>query len=140
MKKIISPILITLIAGFANTLVLADPITHIVDYICPAPGVLSNFGNYISGFGSEILSRSTTNTIYFQSKQYLPGVPSSLVNYNNSATSYDAPSGYVTCSYISSNPSENSFDVSYNITNGKGGRILSRTNNTINVLFLVGVR
>src|SRR5690349_5216723 len=134
MKRIISSVFIV-VASLANTSVIADPITHSVDYICPNASSLGNFGTYIGGFGSEILSSRTTNTIYFQSRKPLNDVPSSLVNYSNSGTNYDGPTGYVTCSFSSANPSEGDFDISYYITNGKGGMIQSRTSNTINVLF-----
>ena len=140
MKKFISSLLISTAVSLACTSALADPITHTVDYVCPAANGLSNFGTYISGFGSEILSSRTTNTVYFQSIQPPVNVPNSLVNYSNSVTSYDGPTGFVTCSFKSSNPSEANFDISYNITNGKGGQILSQTSNTISIQFFVGLQ
>ena len=138
MKRIISSVFIA-VACLANTSVFADPITHPVDYICPNASSLGNFGTYIAGFGSEILSSRTTNTIYFQTRSPLINIPGSLINYSNSGTNYDGPTGYVTCSFTSSNPSENNFDISYNITNGKGGQIQSKTSSTIRVLFFVGL-
>lgn len=140
MKKIINSLIISFGVMLASPLALAAPITHTVDFVCPAASSLANFGNYIAGFGSEILSRSTTNIIYFQSRDGIQDVPSSFVNYSNAATSYDGPSGSVMCKYLSTNASERSFDISYTITNGKGGRIITQTNNTIRVLFLVGFK
>lgn len=139
MKKLISSLLIITAASLANTPTLAAPITHSVDFICPDASALGHFGTYISGFGSEILSSRTTSSIYFQSRESLINVPTSLANYSNSGTNYNGPIGSVICSFRSSNPSESEFDISYNITNGKGGQILSRTNNTMRVLFFVGL-
>lgn len=122
-----------------NVSVYADPVTHPVDYICPNASSLGNFGTYIAGIGFEILSARTTNTIYFQTRNPLMGVPSSLINYSNSGTNYDGPTGTVTCSFSSSNPAESNFDISYNITNGKGGQIQYRNSNSIRVLFFIGL-
>jgi hypothetical protein len=140
MKKIFSSLLVMAVSILMSSTTFADPITHPVDYVCPNASSLGYFENYIAGFGTEILSRSTSNTIYFKSIKPLNNVPDSLVNYSNSGTSYDGPTGYVTCSFKSTNPTENDFDISYNITNGKGGQILSRTLNTIRILFFVGIK
>ncbi|MBA2649819.1 MAG: hypothetical protein H0U75_09555 [Legionella sp.] len=140
MKKIISSLIISVAATFVQIPAIADPITHKVDFICPAADTLANFGQFIAGYGSEILSASTTNKIFFKSKQCSLDVPTYLGNYFSTTTNYDGPSGIVTCSYNSLNPSESSIDISYEITNGKGGRILNKTNSTIRVLFLVGTQ
>jgi hypothetical protein len=140
MKKIISSLLIIIAAGLANTSLQADPVSHIVDYTCPSASALENFGVYIAGFGLEKLTSRTTIPIYFQSNKPLYNVPSSLVNYTNSGSDYDGPTGHVKCIFTSSNPYERSFDISYNITNGKGGVIQSKTNSTISVLFFYGLK
>jgi hypothetical protein len=138
MKRILSSVFIV-VSVLANVSVYADQITHPVDYICPSVSSLGHFETYIAGMGSEILSSRTTNTIYFKSRNPLRDIPSSLINYSNSGTNYDGPTGYVTCSFASSNPAESNFDISYNITNGKGGQIQLRTSNSIRVLFFVGL-
>ena len=137
MKKIFSSVLIAA-ACLVNLPASADPTTLKVTYRCPTG--LSNFGDYISGFGAEILGRSVTNKIYFKSFQYTPGIPVSLSKYSNSDTNYDSTTGNVICSYASSDTSESSFDLAYYVTNGKGGRIISKNKKAIKIVFLGGLR
>jgi hypothetical protein len=139
MKKIISSLFIA-VTSLTNTPVIADPITHYVAYVCPQVDSLGNFGSYIGGYGSETLSARTTNPVYFQSRKNLNTVSGPLNHYLNSGTNYDGPAGYVTCSYSSNYPSDGDFDLTYTVTNGKGGHIQSRTNNTIGILFYVGLK
>jgi hypothetical protein len=137
-KKIISSVLVTTASCLLSAAVLAYPVANNATFDCPAANGLSNFGSYLAGFGSESIA-GVTNTIYFQSIQSLPaGIPDSLANYSNSATSYNMATGYVTCSFTSSNSAESNFDISYYVTNGKGGVIQSQANNTISIAFPVG--
>lgn len=138
MKKIISTLAIALIPALTPSTVFANPIEHDVTYICPQAQKISNFGSYVGGYGIEILSPSKKIPIYFKSMQHDPQIPWFLGNYSNYSTNYDAPTGIVFCSYASSYAYEKNFSVAYSITNGKGGRILQRTADTILVSFLVG--
>jgi hypothetical protein len=139
MRRIIN-LVFTVIACLATTPVLAEPITHPVKFICPNPTDLGYFGSYVAGLGTEILSPSITNIIYFKSTDVLYNVPSSLANYTNEGTNYDGPSGTVSCLFKSSDSSEGDFSISYEVTNGKGGNILTQTKKAIRVLFFVGLK
>ena len=138
MKKIISTLAIALIPALTSPIIFANPIEHEVTYICPFVQSLSNFGSYIGGYGLEILSPSKRIEIYFKSMQQDSHVPWFLGNYTNYSANYDAPTGTVFCGYTSAYAFEKNFSIAYTITNGKGGRILYRAADSIQVSFLVG--
>ncbi|APF04067.1 TPA: hypothetical protein ACJ5DT_000780 [Legionella pneumophila] len=142
MKKS-SPVysLLLLSAITFSPVIKASPIGLMVDIYCPttqgAPNVITNFGDYIGGYGMEnILSQN--NPIYFKSISLAHDVPAQLGNYYNEATSYNSTTGQVTCSYISNNPTEPRFAVAYTLTNGKGGSVQWQSGNSINIIFPVG--
>ena len=121
----------------------AGPVGLVVDIYCPAtqgtPNVVTHFGDYIAGYGVEnILSQN--NPIYFKSISLAHEVPAQLVNYYNESASYHSTTGQVTCTYASNNPVEPRFGVAYNVTNGKGGAVQWQSNNSINIIFPVGIK
>lgn len=115
----------------------ADPERVQADFTCPNISMVSNFGNYIAGLGMELIL-GQHNPVYFKTINWPAGVPANLGNYTNSATSYDSTKATVTCSYASTDPAEQAFDISYYVTNGYGGRIRQQTNSTIYIIFPLG--
>jgi hypothetical protein len=114
-----------------------------IDIVCPetqsGPNVLANFGDYIAGYGYEnILSQ--TNNIYFKSSCLPSDIPNQLTNYNNDSVKYNSTTGLVTCAYSSINQNEGNFSINYTLTNGRGGVVLSQSNNEINLLLPVGFK
>ena len=69
MKKtrILSSLLTTLAGYMISTSVAAYPITNNANFTCPEVSAISNFGNYVAGFGSEVMLNQT-NPVYFQSQ------------------------------------------------------------------------
>lgn len=120
----------------ANTAV-ADPIRIQADFTCPIVSMVANFGDYIAGLGMEDVL-SVHNPVYFKTAYYPIGVPANLNNYSNASTAYNSVTSTVTCSYASSNASEQPFDLSYFVSNGLGGRIRAQTESTIYIIFPVG--
>ncbi|KGP64184.1 hypothetical protein EP47_10305 [Legionella norrlandica] len=122
---------------------MAGPVGLVVDIYCPvtqgAPNVITNFGDYIAGYGMEnILSQN--NPIYFKTISMPHDVPAHLGNYYNETVNYNSTTGQVTCSYISNNPIEPRFAVAYTLTNGKGGAVQWQSGNSINIIFPVGLK
>ncbi len=131
---------------FSNT-AIASPSTHTIDITCPGvattafPFIVTNFKDYIAGYGNELIDGSLPypNIPYFT--YTIPSganIPSILTGYVNNGTDYDSTLGQVTCQF--SRSGFDSFSVTYPITNGKGGVISTQTNNTIQVLVPFGIR
>ena len=123
--------------------VMADP-TNVSLYIaCPEtqPGwnMITNFGNYIAGFGMETVF-STNIPVYFKSTYMPSNTPNTLINYGNSSIEYDSTTGIVTCNYSTNVASNPVFSVSYTITNGKGGALESVSNKALSLIFPVGLK
>lgn len=139
MKKI--PILTSFLAAAILSLItstaMAYPINHDVYINCPHIKGLSNFGNYIGGYGSETL-QSQNYPIYFRSGSIFFSV--NLKNYSNSGTEYDPAQETVSCQYSSSEPQESGFSVIYQITNGKGGWVQSQSEDTIYITIPLGLK
>ena len=143
MKKIRSVVSLLAVSTIMFTPVIthADPIGLYVDIYCPytqgSDHVITNFGNYIGGYGSENIV-SQNRDIYFASPSLPADMPTSLTNYYSESTAYNATSGKVSCTYTSSNPAEPRFIVSYTLTNGKGGALNWQNNNSISITLPIG--
>lgn len=130
-------------SGIAMASSPGNPTNHVVTIVCPythtGPNIVTNFGMYVAGFGSEnILTQ--TNQVYFTSGDFgVPGVPDSLANYSNLSTDYNSARSMVTCTFQSSVPTDPNFSVNYYITNGFGGYINSQSNDTISLTLPVGL-
>ena len=125
-------------------LVLADnPVTYGVTVYCPntqgGSNIITNFGNYIAGYGVEYILNYTTQA-YFRSASFIQNVPASLTNYANASVEYNSTTGIVSCLYQSSIQTEAAFSVSYYLTNGFGGSIQSQASNTITISLPAGLR
>ena len=140
MKKfyVLPSLLVSAILSLVTTTAVAYPVNNEGDFTCPDISVVANFGDYIAGFGTEAML-SQLNHIYFQTTQWPAGVPNSVTGYANSGTGYDSVTARVTCSYASADPAHLPFDLSYYVTNGRGGLVVAQTNNSINVVFPVGL-
>ncbi|QRN02824.1 hypothetical protein GH742_02455 [Legionella sp. MW5194] len=134
--------LVSLISGLALTsLVHASPIGVTVDIFCPmamGSNALTNFGDYIAGYGYENLL-SQNNLIYFKSDSVPTDLPTQLTNYFNEMVNYNSTTGRVTCGYVSNLPTEPRFTVSYYLTNGKGGAVQWQSSNSINIILPMGI-
>jgi len=118
----------------------ADPVNLQIDIQCPivnsSSSTLSNFGDYIAGYGMETVSNQMF-PIYFKSGP-IQNIPAQLTNYVNSNTQYDSTKGTITCSYTS-NDANPPFTVMYDLTNGKGGVVTSSSANSIDINLPVGM-
>jgi hypothetical protein len=141
MKKfsLFTSVLAAATLSLVTTQVCADPIRVQSDFTCPSINMVSNFGSYIAGLGEEAVL-SQHNPVYFRSHHFPVGVPDSLSSYSNYSTDYNSVTAYVTCSYVSSEPMQLPFDLTYYVTNGLGGRVVSQTSNTINIIFSIGYK
>lgn len=121
--------------------IIANPVGVPADIVCPSTlgssNVLTNFGSYIAGFGTESIL-SVSNAVYFKSNSLPDEMPRKLVNYFNEAADYDSTTGKVTCRYASNGPTDPRFSVYYTLTNGTGGVIQGQSSNSISLLFQVG--
>lgn len=134
---IISSLAISSIAGAVDLGPTSTSIVINCPYTQGGPNVLTNFGSYIAGYGTEnILSQY--NQIYFITNGSIDNVPSSLTNYYCESVAYNSTTSTVTCNYQSSLPTEPLFSVSYSITNGIGGAVVAQTGNSINILLPLG--
>jgi hypothetical protein len=98
---------------------------------------ITNFGNYIGGYGTASLNFGGQYPIYFTSTDCIQDVPADLSNYTFLTTSYNSTSGAVTCSY--QGMTSPIFSISYNITNAIGGTIQSQANNYISINLPIGL-
>jgi len=147
MKKLHALALLCSVSGltFVPVMVIADPIGLNINVVCPvanggSPNTLTNFGDYVAGFGQEFIQNQGSPSIYFKSAANPLNMPNKLLNYSNQMADYDSVTGQVFCSYVSSNPAEPSFTVSYTLANGKGGQITQQSNNNVNILLALGFR
>jgi hypothetical protein len=146
--------LLVLSGFFLSSMAMANPISspvHIIanpvglpsDIVCPSTqgtsNVITNFGNYIAGYGTEFML-SNSLPIYFKSGLPTAGTPRKLAGYFNESTDYDSTTGKVSCNYVSNNLGEPAFSVDYFLTNGQGGVVVAQSNNSISLLFQVGVK
>ncbi len=142
-KRSLISLLVLSSAVFASGVVTADPVSVSTYVACPGTqngsSQLTNFGNYIAGFGSQSLL-SQTVFVYFKSEGIPSNTPGNLTNYFNDAAAYDSTTGRVSCSYQSSISTDPYFTVSYTLTNGRGGAVQGQTNNAISILFPVGLK
>jgi hypothetical protein len=140
-KKTIIASLIPLALSLTPFTVLADPMGLSVKVACPgSTGTKSvaNFGSYIAGYGLETIQPVGTSAPYFKSETMPGNVPADLRSYHNSNASYDSTTGKVVCGYISKNAGEPGIAVSYVLTNGKGGLIVSIETDSVNLLLPLG--
>ena len=114
-----------------------------VDVSCPGvhgvTNVITNFGDYVGGYGVEYIMSQPGVPAYFTSPFLPPTVPSSLVYYFNETANYDSKTGIVSCTYLSSLPTEPGFSVAYYVTNGRGGAINTQTASTVEIIFPFGL-
>lgn len=116
-----------------------NPIVTSVIFTCPCVNTLTYVNDHIEGNGSELLVNKNYS-IVFESENYLIDVPSNYLNYFNTAVSYDSVKGRVSCQYDSSNSRENSFLLSYQISNGIGGSVQSSSNSSIMIGLPLGLK
>ena len=143
MRNIFALTLAASVITFSSTVALADPIEINLEIQCPIAqnqsNMLSNYGDFIAGYGLERIKGQGDFSIYFKSNASIKGVPSQLENYFNSGVKYTSTTGDITCEY-SSNAGEPSFEVIYTLTNGKGGKAISLGTSRINVLIPFGLK
>lgn len=136
---------VLLLSGFVllSETATADPIFNEITVVCPttqgSPNSIANFGDYIGGYGVEFIL-SQTLQVYFRSTGSVKDIPSNLMNYFNDSINYNSASGNVICSYQSNNPIDSRFTVTYTLTNGLGGSVLSQSNNSINIILPTGLK
>jgi hypothetical protein len=126
---------------------LADPNTVEIGISCPdASGggynSLSNFGGRIAGYGKEsINSIPAPHSPYFSYLYTTGHFPSNLAMgaYTNSGVDYDPTNALVICKFNSGNGYD-SINVTYQMTNGKGGVVQSQAQNEIVILQYLGLR
>lgn len=138
MKNYLLSSVFAAILPFTATTASAYPIGHQADFSCPVITAVANFSDYVAGYGSEAIL-GHTHPIYFRTVLWPSGVPSNLSSYTNSGTNYDSTTALVYCHYSSNADTEQPFDLTYYVTNGRGGLIQSQTNNAISVLLPLGL-
>jgi hypothetical protein len=119
----------------------ADPGGINITIICPnvqnKEDMLSNYGDYIAGYGVKQIIFEPNLPIYFKSSASTARVPVDLQPYVNAWVKYNSSTGSISCSYVS-NLGEPSFDMAYTLTNGKGGKITRVDNDRIFILIPFG--
>ena len=139
-KKFVLTFAALIVAG-TSSLALANPTGVSVDVVCPVPqdpnSMLSNYGNFIAGYGLEHIEGHNPTRIYFKSDPSIKGVPAKLDQYQNYYAEYSSTTGNVTCSYIS-NDGTPSFKVIYTLINAKGGQVINSTSNEITIIIPFG--
>ncbi len=137
MKKYL---LSTLAACTLAAAVHADsPTSHNVVFTCPEVNAVSHFGDYLAAYGYEWIMGNSV-PVYFKSIAWPAGVPNDLSSYSSTGTSYNSITAYVNCSYTSNDVNNSPFDLSYYVTNGKGGLITGQNSNSINLQLPVGLK
>lgn len=140
MKKYYSYASLLCALSFISSSVLAfNPIVTSVIFTCPCINTLTSVNYHIEGKGFELLVNKNY-PIVFESENYLVDVPNNYFNYFNAAVSYDSMKGRVFCQYDSSNTRENSFLLSYQISNGIGGTVQSSSNSSIMIGLPLGLK
>jgi len=142
MKKKIALTFAALVVACSSPLALANPVGVEIDVFCPqtqyAFNMLSNYGDFIAGYGSENVGGQDTQ-IYFKSNTSVKGVPTNLDQYTNAEVAYASTTGNVTCSYMS-NDGTPSFKIIYTLINGKGGQVFGASSNSITVEIPLGAK
>lgn len=142
-KRSLVSLLVLSSITLAPALTMANPTSTSIYIGCPgtqlSAHMITNFGGYVAGYGQESILSQTMN-VYFLSQSLPTNVPTSLLNYSNAATSYDSTTGKVICSYQSSIATEPFFSVAYKLTNGRGGAVLSQSNNEIGLTMPLGLK
>lgn len=141
MRKVLR--LISLVAACAMHSANADPIDYNMQIKCPTingkQNILTNYGDYIGGYGSQTLDSNQPRLIYFKSLSLPSGMPSKLGTYDNSLVEYNSATGVVSCAYESF-ADQPAFTVSYALTNGRGGMVVSQAKNSISLVLPIGLR
>lgn len=131
------------ILSISSSVALADPNPYAFDIQCPvaqnSSDMLSNYGDFIAGYGKKSVNNESESQIYFKSKSSVKGIPAQLDHYDNQGVKYNSTTGDVTCSYAS-NDGETSFEVTYTLINGKGGRADMISNNKIHIVIPFGLK
>lgn len=141
LNALLSSMLLSAYAYSADSIKL-NPAHTQIDISCPIslpgePNTISNFGDYIAGYGQESLL-SRTQSIYFTSESNVPDAPIILVDYYNESVSYNSIKGTVSCYFQSIIPTDPRFSIFYQLTNGQGGTVISQTSNAISILLPIG--
>lgn len=135
--------LISLAAICAINSANADPIEYNMQIKCPTingkQNILANYGEYIAGYGTQTLDSSQSRPVYFKSLSLPNGVPAKLSTYDNSLVDYNSTTGMVSCTYDSF-ADQPVFTVSYALTNGRGGIVISQTKESISLALPIGLR
>jgi len=141
MKNIFALTLATAFVAFSSTVAFANPVGIDLDIQCPIvqnqSSMLSNYGDFIAGYGLERIKGQGDFPIYFKSKNSVNEIPAKLENYYNSAAEYNSTTGEITCKYASGK-GEPFFEVNYTLTNGKGGKAEFLGDDRINILIPFG--
>ncbi len=141
MRKVLR--LLSLVAAFVINSAYADPIEYSMEIKCPAingtKNILANYGDYVGGYGSQIIDSNQSRPIYFKSLSLPNGMPAKLGTYDNSLAEYNSATGIVSCKYDSF-ADQPVFTVSYALTNSKGGIVVSQTRDSIFLMLPIGLR
>ena len=123
---------------FCNTTTLAYPIrTHAI-FTCPCANELYILDNYIVGLGSELILHQS-NPVNFKTSIPQTGSLGNFINYKVNGINYDSTTGQLSCDYISNNPTEQPFELTYYMMNGNGGIVQAKSMNTISILLFIGL-
>jgi hypothetical protein len=142
MKKIFGLFLALISLSAVNA--FSDPIAMTMVFTCPCatgtgPGTLVNFGANVGGYGGETINgTAVANPPYFKgaATANLPGnIPDG--DYTSSGTTYDYPTGTITCKYSSATYSE--ISVSYEMINTAGIQVVSNTSDSITLNQFIGL-
>lgn len=134
MKKYLFAAACALIVSTAS----ADPSKYNLTFTCPNVDVISNFGDYLGAYGTELIF-GESHPVYFRSTVWPSNVPGDVNTYASYAANYNALTAQVICSYMSTNTEHASFDLLYYISNGKGGLITAQTESIISLEMPVGL-
>jgi hypothetical protein len=126
---------------------MAQAYDYSLNFQCPdthgSVNVLTNYGTYIGGDGTELNSFSDILTpAFFKSvtttdQKYPANI--SEGGYLHSGTSYTQATGVVSCMYQST-LNYDDIRVNYTITNGTGGFVTTHTDNTITISLSNGLK
>lgn len=117
---------------------MADPVGVPVTVRCPIVHDLNNFGDSITGTGTEILGNHEGFNITFKSSSLVEPIKD-INNYENRSAEYLSQTGTVICHYgIMEGNGLPGFDLSYVLTNGKGGVVQSADNIEVRFTLPVG--
>jgi hypothetical protein len=102
-----------------------------IDIPCPMAreqsNMLSNYGDFVAGYGLERIEGQGDFPIYFKSNTSGKNLSANLNDY------YSCTTGEVTCHY--SGMAQNlPFKVIYTLANGKGGKAVAEGPDRINIL------